>query len=66
MKAIRIVIDLLSSMGDYDLTCVLIAKDTNELDKISTEIRQKFSNLIADWRGMLILRTYKFEDYDLS
>ena len=59
------VIDLLSLMGDYDLTCVLIAKDTNELDKISTEIRQKFSNLIADWRGMLILKTYKFEEYDL-
>ncbi|MBD3259122.1 AsnC family transcriptional regulator [Candidatus Woesearchaeota archaeon] len=60
------VIDLLSIMGDYDLTCVLIAKDTNELENMSTDIRQKFSNMIADWRGMLILKTHKFEYYNLS
>ena len=59
------VIDLLSIMGDYDLTCVLIAKDTNELEKISLRIRQKYSDLIADWRSILILKTYKFEHYDL-
>ena len=51
---------------DFDLTCVLIAKDTNELDEISTKIRQKYSNLIADWKAMLILKTHKFEYYDLS
>lgn len=60
------VIDLLSIMGDFDLTCVLIAKDTNELDSISTEIRQKYSNMIADWKAMLILKTHKFEFYDLT
>jgi len=60
------VIDLLSIMGDFDLTCVLIAKDTNELDEISTEIRQRYSNLIADWKAMLILKTHKFEHYDLT
>lgn len=60
------VIDLLSIMGDYDLTCVLIAKDTNELDEISTQIRQRYSNLIADWKAMLILKTHKFEFYDLD
>lgn len=59
------VIDLLSIMGDYDLTCVLIAKDTNELEKISLEIRQKYSDLISDWRSILILKTHKFEYYDL-
>lgn len=59
------VIDLLSIMGDFDLTCVLIAKDTNELDEISTKIRQKYSNMIADWKAMLILKTHKFEYYDL-
>lgn len=52
-------------MGDYDLTCVLIAKDTNELEKISLGIRQKYSDLIADWRSILILKTHKFEYYDL-
>lgn len=60
------VIDLLSVMGDFDLTCVIIAKDTDELDKVSTEIRQKYSDMIADWKGMLILKTHKFEFYNLS
>ncbi|MBW2969155.1 Lrp/AsnC family transcriptional regulator [Candidatus Woesearchaeota archaeon] len=60
------VIDLLSIMGDYDLTCVIIAKDTNELEEISTKIRQKYSNMIADWKAMLILKTHKFEYYDLE
>jgi DNA-binding Lrp family transcriptional regulator len=60
------IIELLSLMGDYDLTCVLIAKNTDELDKISTDIRQKFNDLIADWKGMLILKTYKFEEYNLE
>lgn len=59
------VIDLLSIMGDFDLTCVLIAKDTNELDEISTQIRQKYSEMIADWKAVLVLKTHKFEYYDL-
>jgi DNA-binding Lrp family transcriptional regulator len=58
-------IDLLSIMGDYDFTCVLIAKDSNDLEEISTEIRQKFKELILEWKGMLILKTYKFEKYNL-
>ncbi|MBS3074977.1 Lrp/AsnC family transcriptional regulator [Candidatus Pacearchaeota archaeon] len=66
LTAHKRVIDLLSIMGDFDLTCVLIAKDTNELEEISTQIRQKYSNIIADWKAMLILKTHKFEYYDLS
>jgi len=58
-------IDLLAVMGDYDFTCVLIAKDSNDLEEISTEIRQKFKELILEWKGILILKTYKFERYDL-
>lgn len=60
------VIELLSIMGDFDLTLVLIAEDTDELDRISTAIRQKYSEMIADWRGILVLKTHKFEYYDLS
>jgi len=59
------VTELLSIMGDYDFTCVLIAKDSNELEKLSTEIRQKFKELIDEWKGMLVLKTYKFEEYNL-
>jgi Lrp/AsnC family leucine-responsive transcriptional regulator len=58
-------IDLLAIMGDYDFTCVLIAKDSNDLEEVSTEIRQKFKELILEWKGMLILKTYKFEKYNL-
>ena len=57
--------NLLAIMGDYDFTCVLIAKDSNELESLSTEIRQKFKELILEWKGILVLRTYKFEEYDL-
>jgi len=60
------VIDLLSILGDFDLTCVVIAKDTNELDEVSTKIRQKFSEIIADWKSVLILKTHKFEHYSLT
>ncbi len=60
------VIELLSLMGDYDLTCVLIAKDPAELEKIQQEIRQKFNTIISDWRGFLILNVHKFEDYSLE
>lgn len=59
------VIDLLAIMGDYDLTCVLIAKNSDELEQVSTEIRQKFRDLIDEWKSVLILKTYKFEQYDL-
>ncbi|HIG94119.1 MAG: Lrp/AsnC family transcriptional regulator, leucine-responsive regulatory protein [archaeon GW2011_AR13] len=58
-------IELLSILGDFDFTCVLIAKDSNDLDEISTEIRQKFKDLILEWKGLLILKQYKFERYDL-
>jgi len=66
LKSHKRVIDLLSIMGDFDLTCVIIAKDTNEFEDISTQIRQKYSNLIADWKPMLILKAHKFEEYDLT
>lgn len=66
LTAHKRVIDLLSVMGDFDLTCVIIAKNTEELEEISTNIRQRFSNLIADWKAMLILKTHKFEFYDLE
>lgn len=57
--------ELLAIMGDFDFTCVLIAKDSNELEELSTQIRQRFKGLILDWKGVLVLKTYKFERYDL-
>ena len=34
--------ELLSVLGDYDFTCVIIAKNTDELDKIQNKIREEF------------------------
>lgn len=59
-------IDLLAIIGDYDFTCVLIAKDSNDLEEVTTDIRQRFKELILEWKGMLILKSYKFERYDLE
>ena len=59
-------IELLSIMGDYDFTLVLIAKDWDELEKLSTEIRQKYKDLIDEWKSNLVLKTHKFEEYLLE
>lgn len=59
-------IELLSLMGDFDFTCVLVAKDSNELETLSTEIRENYKDLIDEWKGNLVLKTYKFEEYDLN
>ncbi len=64
LKNNRNVIDLLSIIGDYDLTCVIIAKDANDYEIISTEIRQMYNKIIADWTSMLILKPHKFEEYN--
>lgn len=58
-------VDLLSTLGDSDFTCVLIAKDSSELEQLSTEIRQRFKKIIDEWRGLLVLKSYKFEEYKL-
>ena len=60
------VIELISILGDYDLTCVLIARNTEELEETSKIIRQKFRDLIAEWRTVINLKVHKFEEYKLS
>jgi len=60
------VIELISILGDYDITCVIISKDTSGLEIISREIRHKFKDFIADWRSVINLKVYKFEEYNMS
>ncbi len=57
------IIDAFSALGDYDFSIVFLAKDTIEADEIKTEIRQKFSDLIADWKDMIVAKIYKLEEY---
>ena len=65
LKAHPKVIDLLSASGDWDITCVFIAKNPAEVEEFIMDTRKKFSNLIADWKSALLLNAYKFEEYNL-
>src|SRR3989344_4715530 len=49
LKSHQNVIELISTLGEYDLTCVIISENTASLEEISRNIRQKFRDLIADW-----------------
>jgi Lrp/AsnC family transcriptional regulator, leucine-responsive regulatory protein len=66
LKAHPRVIDLMQIMGDWDFTCILIAKDANDLADVTNEIRYKFSKFISDWKSMMILKHFKFEVYDMT
>lgn len=61
-KDIR-VIDLMSMAGNYDLYIVMLAKDTQEMDKMKMEIRHKFTDLIDDWEEVIVTNIYKLEEY---
>jgi len=57
------VIDLISMLGDYDMYIVILAKDTTEMDEMKMEIKQKFSDIINEWKEMLVTKIYKLEEY---
>ena len=65
LKSHNNVIELISTLGDYDITCVIIAKNTEELEFTFRYIRQKFRNLISDWSSVINLKVHKFEEYKL-
>ena len=56
-------IDLMAVLGDYDLYVVLLGKDQRDLDRMKLEIRQKFNDLIGDWKEVLVTKIYKLEEY---
>jgi Lrp/AsnC family leucine-responsive transcriptional regulator len=63
LKSHKNVIELISVLGDYDITCVMVAKNTHELEKTSRYIRQEFRNVITDWKSVINLNVHKFEEY---
>ena len=63
LRAHKAVTTLITTLGDFDITCVLIAKNTQEMDFLFREIRHKFKNIIADWKSVINLQVYKFEEY---
>lgn len=60
-----LVTTLLTVSGDWDVTCVFMARTSKEIEEFTLEVRKRFSHLIAEWKGVLVLRTYKFEEYKL-
>ncbi len=58
-------IEVISTLGQYDLVIVFIAKTTEELEKIYRTVRHQFKNIIADWESAINLKVHKFEEYSL-
>jgi len=59
------VTSVFSITGSFDFLCAIIARDTNELEQIITQIRNRFGSAISDWDTTLFLKTYKLERYDV-
>ncbi len=57
------VIVLISMLGDYDIYMVMISRNAQELDRMKLEIRQKFTELIDDWKEVIVARIFKLEEY---
>jgi len=66
LKAHPNVTEVISVLGDFDLTCVFIAKDTASYESISREVRSKFKTIITDWKSVINLKVHKFEEYDME
>ena len=58
-------IDLVEILGSHDFTCTLVATDSDELVNITNSIKHKFRDIIDDWSGFLVLKSYKFDKYSL-
>ncbi|MDD5086529.1 MAG: winged helix-turn-helix domain-containing protein [Candidatus Nanoarchaeia archaeon] len=59
------VAEMFSVSGDWDFSIVIIAKDSQDLGKITKEIRNRFNRIISDWNESLTTEAYKFERYDM-
>ncbi len=57
------VIDVMSMLGDYDMYIVILAKNTAELDKMKIETKEKFADMIGDWKEVLVTEVHKLEEY---
>lgn len=60
------VAEIIAVSGEWDLTVVLIAKDSRDLGRISGSMRNEFNRIISEWSESLTTCSYKFEDYDLA
>ncbi|MBI4015669.1 MAG: winged helix-turn-helix transcriptional regulator [Candidatus Aenigmarchaeota archaeon] len=54
---------LISMMGDFDLYMLMISENNSNMSKTMMDIRQKFSELIAEWKEVTTAQVYKIEEY---
>jgi Lrp/AsnC family transcriptional regulator, leucine-responsive regulatory protein len=51
--------------GEWDISIVVIAKNTEDFDDITNEIKKKYGKIITTWSESLTLNVYKFEKYNI-
>lgn len=49
-------------MGEWDFVIVIIADKSDMINRVSMEIREKFSDIITSWGSAITLEVYKCRD----
>ena len=65
LKANPFVSEIFSITGEWDLSIVIVSRDSKDLIKISTDIRQQNKDIINEWSETVTSRVHKFEMYDV-
>ena len=58
-------IEVITTLGSFDMVCVFISKSTEDLEKIYRAVRHRFKDIISDWESLINLKVHKFEEYSL-
>ena len=56
----RLVLLVYTSMGEYDVFTIFIGRNSEEVEETMLKIRSKYSDIIAEWKSILLLKNYKF------
>ena len=59
------VVEVFSFSGSWDIGLVLLARDAQDLGRITADIRGRFRKIIRRWIESLTTGVYKFERYDI-
>jgi len=60
------VVELFTVSGLWNISLVLIAKNTFNLGEITNNIRNKYGNIIQEWSESITTKAYVFETYDME
>ncbi len=51
--------------GEWDVSIVIMAKNSEDLGELTSSIRKRFGNIIREWSESLTTIAHKFETYDM-